>query len=99
MTGALPWTEKESAKLTKLLQEKVSYREIAKILGKSRSACEGHAFRIGATQSLKITDEEALDPVILTSRKCLNCLLQFDSLGPQNRLCRKCKKNMGRLIT
>ena len=90
------WTEADSVKLAELLKEKTPYKEIARILGKSRSACEGHAFRMGLTQSLKITDEEPLDPVIYTTRKCLSCLEPFQSVSAGNRLCGPCKKNMDR---
>ena len=90
------WTEAESVRLAELLNEKTPYREIARILGKSRSACEGHAFRMGFTQSLKITDEEPLDEPIYTSRLCLGCLQHFQSHGFGNRLCGPCKRGLNR---
>jgi hypothetical protein len=90
------WTEADSVKLTELLKEKTRYKEIARILGKSRSACEGHAFRMGFTQSLKITDEEPLDEPIYTTRRCLYCLEDFQSVSSANRLCGPCKRNMDR---
>lgn len=96
MARKLEWTTEDSEKLVQLLEAGVAYREIAKILKRSRSACEGHAFRLGATKSLRITDEEPLNPVVYTPRKCLNCGDEFPSLGPQNRICRPCKKNRDR---
>ena len=90
------WRKADSAALAKLLRLKIPYKEIARILGKSRSACEGHAFRMGLTQSLKITDEEPLDPVIYKERVCLSCLEPFQSVSAGNRLCGPCKKNMDR---
>ena len=96
MAKKIVWTTTESAKLKEMLEAKIPYREISRILGRSRTACEGHAFRIGATQSLRITDEEPLDPVIYKTRLCLSCLEPFQSVSAGNRLCGTCKKNMAR---
>lgn len=93
-----PWTMAENRKLRELLEQNVPYKTIAKILGRTRLACEGHAFREGITKSLRITDEEPLNPKILSPRKCLTCGREFPSLGPQNRMCRQCKKNIDRQI-
>jgi hypothetical protein len=50
----------------------------------------------GLTHSLKITDEEPLDPVIYKARRCLYCMGVFESTGPGNRLCGPCKRNIDR---
>jgi hypothetical protein len=90
------WTEADSTKLTKLLKDKTPYREVARILGKSRSSCEGHAFRMGLTQSLKIIDEEPLNPTTYKTRRCLYCMGLFESTSAGNRLCGPCKRNIDR---
>jgi hypothetical protein len=93
MPKKIAWLPEESAKLKELLEARTPYREIARILGRSRTSCESHAFRIGVTHPHKAVDEEPLDEPVYTTRMCLSCLLPFQSISVSNRLCSTCRKH------
>jgi hypothetical protein len=53
------------------------------------------------TESQEMTINELrqvfrLNPIKLKPRKCLRCNREFTSVGPQNRLCDKCREFSGR---
>ena len=98
MSKKIAWTPEESAKLKELLEAKTPYREIARIIGRSRTSCESHAFRAGMAHPHKAIDEEPLDVPVYTTRKCLSCLLPFPSLSSANRICNPCRRVIERRL-
>ena len=89
-TGA--WSPEESKMLVDMLAKGMPYKKIAETIGRSRTSCEGHAFRLGVTKKLKKVDECPIHPPTYVQRLCLTCLKSFPSLSPGNRMCKPCRK-------
>lgn len=77
--GRTAWSADEDARLRTLLAEGKSPIACAKVLGRSESSVCRRAEIIQATPKS-------------SKRPCLCCGREFDSAGPHNRLCGRCRR-------
>ena len=97
------WTKQQDAILRDMISAGSGWKEVGKVLGKSKSCVRGYAVKngimfIGKPKAGKLVPKHAKPieskPNPPELRKCLTCQTMFPSWGIGNRRCKPCKSSV-----
>lgn len=98
-----PWCAEDDAALQELLAEGVGKSAIARRLGRPTSSIRSRLVTLGKPLPTRVQPPQAIKkpaPVVVAAptppagmkrRRCMCCGTEFNSAGPHNRLCGRCR--------